>query len=70
MGYSFWMMNRWLSLNFDALGVLSVLVAMLFFVATLTNGDGLAGLCITSAMEFTSSGKVLSLRVCSSPLME
>ena len=52
------MTNRWLLLNFDALGALSVLVTTLFSIATLTNGAGLAGLCITSAMAFTSSGKV------------
>jgi len=63
MWYSFWMTNRWLLLNFDALGALSVLVTTLLSVATLTNGAGLAGLCITSAMAFTSSGKVFSLRV-------
>ncbi|KAF8963320.1 multidrug resistance-associated ABC transporter [Flammula alnicola] len=55
MWYTFWMTNRWLLLNFDALGALSVLVTMLFSIATLTNGAGLAGLCITSAMAFTSS---------------
>ena len=63
MWYSFWMTNRWLLLNFDALGALSVLVTTLLSVATLTNGAGLAGLCITSAMAFTSSGNVFSLRV-------
>lgn len=52
------MTNRWLLLNFDVLGAIAVLVTTLFSVATLTNGAGLAGLCITSAMAFTSSGKV------------
>ncbi|KAK0184808.1 hypothetical protein F5146DRAFT_1073739 [Armillaria mellea] len=42
MWYGFWMTNRWLLLNFDALG-------------NLDNGAGLAGLCITSALSFTSS---------------
>lgn len=56
MWYSFWMTNRWLLLNFDVLGAVAVLVTMLFSIATLTNGAGLAGLCITSAMAFTSSG--------------
>ncbi|KAF8153792.1 multidrug resistance-associated ABC transporter [Crassisporium funariophilum] len=55
MWYTFWMTNRWLLLNFDALGALAVLITMLFSIATLTNGAGLAGLCITSAMAFTSS---------------
>lgn len=51
------MTNRWLLLNFDALGALAVLVTMLFSIATLADGAaGLAGLCITSAMAFTSSG--------------
>jgi hypothetical protein len=57
MWYTFWMTNRWLLLNFDALGALAVLVTMLFSIATLADGAaGLAGLCITSAMAFTTSG--------------
>ena len=59
MWYTFWMTNRWLLLNFDVLGAIAVLVTTLFSVATLTNGAGLAGLCITSAMAFTSSGEYL-----------
>ncbi|KAF5353364.1 hypothetical protein D9756_007860 [Leucocoprinus leucothites] len=55
MWYGFWMTNRWLLLNFDALGGLAVLVTTLFSIATLTNGAGLAGVCITSAMAFTMS---------------
>lgn len=55
MWYTFWMTNRWLLLNFDALGAVAVLVSTLFSIATLTDGAGLAGLCITSAMAFTSS---------------
>ncbi|TFK26992.1 hypothetical protein FA15DRAFT_614912 [Coprinopsis marcescibilis] len=55
MWYAFWMTNRWLLLNFDALGALAVLVTSLFSIATLSRGAGLAGLCITSAMTFTSS---------------
>jgi len=39
---TFWMTNRWLLLNFDALGA-SVLVTTLFSIATLINGAGLAG---------------------------
>ena len=57
MWYTFWMTNRWLLLNFDILGAASVLVTTLFSIATLRNGAGLAGLCITSAMAFTDSGK-------------
>jgi len=53
------MTNRWLLLNFDALGALSVLVTTLFSISTLTDEAGLAGLCITSAMAFTNSGKWL-----------
>ena len=59
MWYSFWMTNRWLLLNFDVLGSLAVLITMLFSIATLTDGAGLAGFCITSAMAFTSSGMIL-----------
>ncbi|EAU87480.2 ATP-binding cassette transporter [Coprinopsis cinerea okayama7 len=55
MWYAFWMTNRWLLLNFDALGALAVLVTSLFAISTLSRGAGLAGLCITSAMTFTSS---------------
>lgn len=58
MWYSFWMTNRWLLLHFDALGAIAVLVTTLFSIATLTNGAGLAGLCITSAMAFTTSGTI------------
>jgi len=61
MWYSFWMTNRWLLLNFDALGALSVLATTILSIATLSNGAGLAGLCITSAMAFTSSGIVVQI---------
>ncbi|KAF8890917.1 multidrug resistance-associated ABC transporter [Infundibulicybe gibba] len=54
MWYSFWMTNRWLLLNFDALGALAVLITTLFSISSLT-GAGYAGLCITSAMAFTTS---------------
>ena len=66
MWYTFWMTNRWLLLNFDVLGAIAVLVTTLFSVATLTqtNGAGLAGLCITSAMAFTSSGERLRSQFC------
>ncbi|KAF8890914.1 multidrug resistance-associated ABC transporter [Infundibulicybe gibba] len=54
MWYSFWMTNRWLLLNFDALGALAVLITTLFSISSL-KGAGYAGLCITSAMAFTMS---------------
>jgi hypothetical protein len=54
MWYSFWMTNRWLLLNFDALGALSVLVTTLFALSGLVSA-GTAGICITSAMAFTNS---------------
>lgn len=57
MWYSFWMTNRWLLLNFDFLGGIAVLVTTLFSIATLSDGAGWAGICITSAMAFTMSGE-------------
>ncbi|KAH9035079.1 hypothetical protein EDB84DRAFT_1561273 [Lactarius hengduanensis] len=54
MWYSFWMTNRWLLLNFDALGGLSVLVTTLLALSGFVSA-GTAGLCITSAMAFTDS---------------
>ena len=57
MWFSFWMTNRWLLLNFDALGAVAVFITMLLSIATMSNGAGMAGLCITSAMAFTTSGK-------------
>ncbi|KAF8836435.1 P-loop containing nucleoside triphosphate hydrolase protein [Paxillus ammoniavirescens] len=54
MWYNFWMTNRWLLLNFDALGGLAVLTTTLFSVSGYV-GAGTAGVCITSAMTFTSS---------------
>ncbi|KAF8696577.1 hypothetical protein AX14_001503 [Amanita brunnescens Koide BX004] len=53
--YTFWMTNRWLLFNCNLLGALSVFITTLFAIATLTNEAGLAGVCITSAMAFTSS---------------
>ena len=53
--YTFWMTNRWLLFNFNLLGALSALITTLFAIATLTNEASLDGLCITSAMAFTSS---------------
>ncbi|KAF8626899.1 hypothetical protein AX15_004637 [Amanita polypyramis BW_CC] len=55
MWYTFWMTNRWLLINFDVLGAFSVLITTLFSITTLVDDAGLAGLCITSAMAFTSS---------------
>jgi hypothetical protein len=52
--YSFIMINRWLSLNLDVLGALTVLIATLFALSGLVSA-GVAGLCITSAMDFTDS---------------
>lgn len=52
--YSFWMLNRWLLLNFDALGALSVLTTTLLVLGGFIP-DWLAGLTITSAMNFTTS---------------
>ncbi|KAH7927030.1 hypothetical protein BV22DRAFT_1032254 [Leucogyrophana mollusca] len=54
MWYGFWMTNRWLSMNFDILGALAVLTTTLFALSDYV-GAGTAGLCITSAMSFTTS---------------
>ncbi|KAF9231441.1 hypothetical protein BU15DRAFT_90912 [Melanogaster broomeanus] len=54
MWYNFWMTNRWLLLNFDALGSLAILTTTLFVLCGYV-GAGTAGLCITSAMTFTNS---------------
>ncbi|THG99339.1 hypothetical protein EW026_g2986 [Hermanssonia centrifuga] len=54
MWYTFWMTNRWLLLHFDALGALGVLTTTLFALLGYVDA-GLAGVCITSAMAFTSS---------------
>ncbi|KAJ3486309.1 hypothetical protein NLI96_g4318 [Meripilus lineatus] len=54
MWYSFWMTNRWLLLHFDALGGLGVLTTTLFALSGWVDA-GLAGVCITSAMSFTTS---------------
>ncbi|KAF8838558.1 P-loop containing nucleoside triphosphate hydrolase protein [Paxillus ammoniavirescens] len=54
MWYNFWMTNRWLLLNFDALGSLAILTTTLFALSGYV-GAGAAGLCITSAMTFTNS---------------
>ena len=56
MWYSFWMINRWLLLNYDTLGAVAVLITTVFSISTLRDEAGLAGLCITSAMAFTNAG--------------
>ncbi|KAJ7647783.1 hypothetical protein FB45DRAFT_987394 [Roridomyces roridus] len=55
MWYTFWMTNRWLLLNFDFLGALAVFFTSMFSIHFLVNDAGLAGLAITSALNFTSS---------------
>ncbi|TFK44030.1 multidrug resistance-associated ABC transporter [Crucibulum laeve] len=55
MSYMFWMTNRWLILYYDILGALALLVTMLFSISKLSNGAGLAGLCITSTMMLTGA---------------
>ncbi|KAJ6452790.1 hypothetical protein C8R45DRAFT_1223373 [Mycena sanguinolenta] len=55
MWYTFWMLNRWLVLNFDFLGSLIVLITSLFSIYFLADNAGLAGLAITSALSFTMS---------------
>jgi hypothetical protein len=50
MWYTFWMTNRWLLLNFDALGALGVLVTALFALAGFV-GAGLAGVCMSIFSE-------------------
>lgn len=52
--YNFWMLNRWLLLNFDFLGASAVLITTLFVLGGWIP-DWLAGLTITSAMSFTNS---------------
>ncbi|KAF7982635.1 hypothetical protein HWV62_27065 [Athelia sp. TMB] len=54
MWYTFWMTNRWLSLNFDTLGALAVYTTTLFSLSPYVKA-GTAGLCITSAMAYTTS---------------
>jgi len=48
------MTNRWLLLNFDILGGFAVLITTLFALTGYAKA-GTAGLCITSAMTFTTS---------------
>ncbi|KAF7329698.1 hypothetical protein MKEN_00233000 [Mycena kentingensis (nom. inval.)] len=53
--YMFWMTNRWLCFNFDILGSVAVFVTAMFSIYFLVNNAGLAGLAITSALNFTTS---------------
>ncbi|KAF7362379.1 hypothetical protein MVEN_00584800 [Mycena venus] len=55
MWYTFWMTNRWLLLNFDFLGSLAVFFTSMFSIHFLVDDAGLAGLAITSALNFTTS---------------
>ncbi|KAJ7107582.1 multidrug resistance-associated ABC transporter [Mycena epipterygia] len=55
MWYGFWMTNRWLLLNFDFLGGLAVFFTSIFSIHVLVDNAGLAGLAITSALNFTMS---------------
>lgn len=48
------MSNRWLLLNFDALGALGVFITTLFSLSGLVDA-GIAGVCITSAMAFSQT---------------
>ncbi|KAH9922425.1 multidrug resistance-associated ABC transporter [Fomitopsis serialis] len=54
MWYTFWMTNRWLLLYFDTLGATGVLATTLFALSGYVEA-GTAGICITSAMAFTTS---------------
>ncbi|KAA1467006.1 P-loop containing nucleoside triphosphate hydrolase protein [Dentipellis sp. KUC8613] len=54
MWYTLWMSNIWLLLNFDSLSAFAVLVTTLLALSGYVSA-GLAGLCITSAMAFTTS---------------
>ncbi|KAF7329693.1 hypothetical protein MKEN_00232500 [Mycena kentingensis (nom. inval.)] len=53
--YMYWMTNRWLCFNFDVLGSVAVFVTAMFSIYFLVNNAGLAGLAITSALNFTTS---------------
>ncbi|KII83760.1 hypothetical protein PLICRDRAFT_119100 [Plicaturopsis crispa FD-325 SS-3] len=52
--WTFWMTNRWLSLNSDVLGAVAVYVTTLFALSGFVSA-GIAGLSITSATTFTIS---------------
>lgn len=53
MKYTFWLTNRWVLLNFDALGAVIILLTTLFALAGYVDA-GIAGLCIASALASTS----------------
>ncbi|KAJ7843057.1 hypothetical protein B0H14DRAFT_2359165 [Mycena olivaceomarginata] len=53
--YATWMTNRWLLINFDLLGTISVFITALFAITFLHDDAGLAGLAITSALTFSES---------------
>ncbi|KAJ7764232.1 hypothetical protein B0H16DRAFT_1526418 [Mycena metata] len=53
--YVFWMTNRWLLLNFDCLGGVAVFITALFSITFLDNDAGMAGLAMTSALNFTNA---------------
>ncbi|KAJ6577612.1 multidrug resistance-associated ABC transporter [Mycena capillaripes] len=60
MWYTFWMTNRWLLLNFDCLaatftGGLAVFITALFSITFLKDNAGMAGLAMTSALNFTNA---------------
>ncbi|KAI0338657.1 multidrug resistance-associated ABC transporter [Trametopsis cervina] len=54
MWHNYWQTNRWLMLQFDAIGAVAVAITTLFALAGYVS-EGLAGVCITSAMSFTGS---------------
>ncbi|KAI0357032.1 multidrug resistance-associated ABC transporter [Trametes cingulata] len=54
MWYMFWLTNRWLLLTFDTLGATTILATTLVALSGYVDA-GLAGVCITSAMSFTTS---------------
>ncbi|KAI0634339.1 multidrug resistance-associated ABC transporter [Trametes polyzona] len=54
MWYTLWMTNIWLQLTFDTLGALAILATTLFALSGYVDA-GLAGVCITSAMAFTTN---------------
>ncbi|KAI0048024.1 multidrug resistance-associated ABC transporter [Auriscalpium vulgare] len=53
MWCNYWQMNHWLSLNFDVLGAAAVFTTTIIALSDYVSA-GTAGLCITSAMSFTS----------------
>ncbi|KAJ7303772.1 hypothetical protein DFH08DRAFT_793782 [Mycena albidolilacea] len=53
--YATWMTSRWLLVNFDLLGTISVFITALFAITFLHDDAGLAGLAITSALTFSES---------------